>query len=75
MPKLGLTMEEGTLVEWQVSPGESFIAGQVCAIIETDKILNDVQAPAAGRLVQILVQAGEVAAIGAPIAEWEPLSE
>ena len=55
MPKLGLTMTEGQVAEWRRAPGEPFAAGDVLVVIETDKIANDVEAPAAGRLTAILV--------------------
>ena len=72
MPKLGLTMTEGQVAEWRRAPGESFAAGDVLVVIETDKIANDLEAPAAGRLTEILVEAGQTVPVGAPLARWEP---
>lgn len=72
MPKLGLTMTEGQVAEWRRAPGESFAAGDVLLVIETDKIANDFEAPAAGRLTEILVEAGQTVPVGAPLARWEP---
>jgi len=73
MPKLGLTMTEGQVAEWRRAPGERFAAGDVLLVIETDKIANDLEAPAAGRLTEILVDAGQTVPVGAPLARWEPL--
>ena len=59
MPKLGLTMTEGTLTEWLVNTGEAVSQGQPVASIETDKIETEIEAEAEGRLHQ-LCQSGEV---------------
>ena len=59
MPKLGLTMTEGTLTEWLVNTGETVSQGQPVASIETDKIETEIEAEAEGRLHQ-LCKSGEV---------------
>lgn len=50
MPKLGLTMEEGTIVQWLVPDGGDVTPGMPVLQIETDKVESDVEAPAPGRL-------------------------
>lgn len=50
MPRLGWTMEEGTLVEWMKKPGEAVQAGEVLFTVETDKAINEVESFDAGRL-------------------------
>jgi len=70
MPKLGLSMTEGLLAEWLVAPGDEVAAGQVLFVVETDKISNEVEAPAPGRILSLLVEAGETVDVGAPIALW-----
>ena len=50
MPRLGWTMEEGTLLEWLKRPGEAVEAGEVLFTVETDKALNEVESFDAGRL-------------------------
>ena len=50
MPKLGLTMEEGTILEWLVEDGAIISAGLAVLRIETDKVESDVESPAAGVL-------------------------
>ncbi|MFM8484329.1 MAG: biotin/lipoyl-containing protein, partial [Actinomycetota bacterium] len=50
MPKLGLTMEEGTILEWLVADGTAIQPGMPVLRIETDKVESDVEANAAGRL-------------------------
>lgn len=69
MPKLGLTMTEGTLTEWHVAPGDSFSAGDLLFTVETEKVANDVDAVSDGTLDAILVPVGETVPVGAAIAE------
>ena len=71
MPKLGLTMTEGTVVEWPIAAGAAFARGDVCVVVETDKVANEIEAPGAGRLLKILVQEGETVPVGSVLAEWE----
>jgi pyruvate dehydrogenase E2 component (dihydrolipoamide acetyltransferase) len=70
MPKLGLTMAEGLLAEWLVTPGDEVEAGQILFVVETDKISNEVEAPAPGRILSLLVAAGDTVEVGAPVAMW-----
>lgn len=70
MPKLGLTMQEGTIASWRVRPGQRFAAGEIVVVIETDKIANDVEAPAAGVLDEILHEEGASVPVSEPIARW-----
>lgn len=58
LPKWGLTMEEGTLVEWLVKEGDAVKEGQIIANVETDKVSNELEAPVAGVVSRILVAAG-----------------
>jgi pyruvate/2-oxoglutarate dehydrogenase complex dihydrolipoamide acyltransferase (E2) component len=70
IPKLGVSMSEGTLVEWLVQDGESVTEGQVLYRIETDKVENDVESPVAG-VVRITGVEGETYDVGDPIGEIE----
>jgi pyruvate dehydrogenase E2 component (dihydrolipoamide acetyltransferase) len=67
MPKLSDTMEEGTIVEWKKSSGDEVHRGDVLAEVESDKATFDLEAEDDGTL-QILVEKGVPAKIGAPIA-------
>ena len=53
MPKLGLTMEEATIIEWLVADGDAVDSDQPIMLIETDKTETEVGAPGTGRLHQI----------------------
>jgi pyruvate/2-oxoglutarate dehydrogenase complex dihydrolipoamide acyltransferase (E2) component len=70
IPKLGVSMSEGTLVEWLVQDGDQVTEGQLLYRIETDKVENDVEAPVAG-VVRITGEEGETYAVGDPIGEIE----
>ncbi len=68
MPKLGFDMAEGKLEEWVKQVGDSIKDGDVLAIIETDKASVEVTSFQTGTLRQLLVQAGDIVPVGAPIA-------
>lgn len=65
MPKWGIEMQEGTLAEWLVAEGAAFSKGDLIALIETDKITNEIEAERDGVLARIVTQAGETKAVGA----------
>ena len=68
MPKWGIEMSEGLLAEWMVAEGASFEKGTVLALIETDKLTNEVEAEADGRLARIVAPAGGTYPVGALLA-------
>lgn len=70
MPKLGLTMTEATLAEWVAQQGVRHPAGEVIALIETDKVVHEITAPFDGCLGQVRVGQGEIAPVGAVLAQW-----
>jgi pyruvate dehydrogenase E2 component (dihydrolipoamide acetyltransferase) len=79
MPKMGDAMTEGKVIRWMKEPGAAVKKGEAVAEIETDKVNVDLEAEWDGTLAKILVGAGEVAAVGAPIAviarPGEPVQE
>ena len=68
MPKWGIEMAEGTIAEWGVAEGQRFTRGTVLALIETDKITNEIEAEADGRFVRLVAKAGETYLVGALLA-------
>jgi pyruvate dehydrogenase E2 component (dihydrolipoamide acetyltransferase) len=58
LPKLGQTMEEGTIVEWIKKEGDPVQRGELLFTVESDKAVLEVEAPARGFLRKILVPAG-----------------
>jgi len=68
MPKWGIEMTEGTVTALSAREGQSLAKGDALLEVETDKIVNIVESPAAGTLRRILVEPGEVKPVGALIA-------
>jgi len=66
IPKLGVSMSEGTLVEWLVSDGQTVNVGDILYRIETDKVENEIEAPAAG-VVHLSGVEGETYEVGTQI--------
>lgn len=68
LPKLAVSMQEGTIVEWHVAAGDRVAIGQRLYTIETEKTSFEVESPFAGTLTP-LAAAGETLKVGTPIAE------
>lgn len=71
MPKLGLTMTEGTIQRWLVPEGAPVRKGEAMLEIETDKVVMEVEAPADGLLRAILKGANQTVPVGEEIALLE----
>ncbi|MCG8513170.1 MAG: hypothetical protein MI740_03435 [Halanaerobiales bacterium] len=71
LPKLGLTMEEGTITRWFKKVGDQVTEGEKLFEVETDKLTNEIEAKASGTLAKILVAEGETVACLTEIAEIE----
>ncbi|MDN2453380.1 dihydrolipoamide acetyltransferase family protein [Lactobacillus sp. UCMA15818] len=67
MPKLGLTMTEGTVYEWVKNEGDEVKKGDIVASINSEKLTADVDAPVDGTLIKIVVHEGEDAKCKDPI--------
>lgn len=68
LPSLGADMDEGTLLEWKVKPGDPVKRGDVVAVVDTTKTAVDVEIWEAGTLFEILVHPGEKIPVGTVIA-------
>jgi len=68
MPKLGLNMSEGLIVEWLVQEGDQVHKGDALLVVETDKITIESESQADGLLGRILVPAGETVPVGTVVA-------
>ena len=68
MPKWGIEMQQGTITEWHAAPGGALAKGAPLLDVETEKIVNSVEAPVAGTLRRIVAETGSTEAVGALIA-------
>jgi biotin carboxyl carrier protein len=75
MPALSSTMKEGRVVSWLKSEGDTISAGEAIMVVESDKADMDVEAFEDGVLAKILVDEGNVAAVGAAVAIIAPTME
>lgn len=67
MPKLGLTMEEGEVIEWLVAVNQQVADGEELVTIGTDKAETSVESPCAGRVTALHAEAGDLQPVGEPL--------
>lgn len=70
LPKIGMEMTEAVLACRLVEDGVTVTKGQPLYEMETDKVTNEIESPAAGRL-RWIAQEGETYQVGDPVAELE----
>ena len=68
MPRLGMTMEEGIVIEWSRSLGESVEKGEIILIIESEKSEVEIESPGSGVFRHIFVDEGETVPCGTLLA-------
>jgi pyruvate/2-oxoglutarate dehydrogenase complex dihydrolipoamide acyltransferase (E2) component len=68
MPQMGVSVAEGTVVEWKKRVGDWIEADETIVEISTDKVESEVPSPASGRVTEILVEAGETVDVGTVLA-------
>ncbi|MFF9113558.1 2-oxo acid dehydrogenase subunit E2 [Streptomyces sp. NPDC014805] len=68
MPSLGADMDEGTLLEWLVGPGDLVHKGDPVAVVETAKSTIEVECFRTGTMTQLLVEPGTTVPVGTPLA-------
>jgi pyruvate dehydrogenase E2 component (dihydrolipoamide acetyltransferase) len=64
LPKWGLSMEEATITEWMLEPGEDVAQGDVLAMVESEKAQMELPAPTAGVFAKALVDEGDTVEVG-----------
>ncbi|UCD71884.1 MAG: 2-oxo acid dehydrogenase subunit E2, partial [Syntrophobacterales bacterium] len=67
MPKFGLTMTEGKIVEWRKKEGDEVTKGEILFIFETEKVTYEVEASESGILGRILVKVDETVPVGTTV--------
>ena len=71
MPKLGLTMTEGSIVEWKLKPGQAFDRGQIIFVVETDKSAVDIESEQSGVVLEIVHFPGKAVSVGEVLGYWD----
>jgi pyruvate/2-oxoglutarate dehydrogenase complex dihydrolipoamide acyltransferase (E2) component len=71
MPQMGISVAEGTIVEWRKRPGDWVDADEPVCDVSTDKVDVEIPAPAAGRLARIVVEPGTTVEVGTLLAELD----
>ncbi|KAJ3006605.1 hypothetical protein NUW54_g3875 [Trametes sanguinea] len=72
VPQMAESISEGTLKSWLKQPGDVVQADEEVATIETDKIDVSVNAPAAGRITELLANEEDTVAVGQDLFRFEP---
>ncbi|MER6410109.1 2-oxo acid dehydrogenase subunit E2 [Streptomyces humidus] len=75
MPSLGADMEEGTLLEWLVGPGDPVHKGDPVAVVETAKSTIEVECFETGVMGRLLVDPGATVPVGTPLALIGPTAD
>ncbi|WP_338119217.1 biotin/lipoyl-containing protein, partial [Streptomyces neyagawaensis] len=75
MPSLGADMDEGTLLEWLVAPGDVVHKGEPVAVVETAKSTIEVECFETGTMTELLVEPGATVPVGTPLALIGPAKE
>src|SRR3954467_10961643 len=69
MPKMGISVSVGPILEWRKQPGDWVEADETIADVTTDKVDVEIPSPATGRVVRLIADAGETVDVGTSIAE------
>ena len=71
MPRLRPEMQEGVLCAWLKEEGDAVTAGEPLIEIETDKVVNQIEATESGILKKQMVEEGDMVAVETPVAILE----
>ncbi len=63
LSRVGMNMQEATIAKWHKQVGDSFAKDEALYEIETEKVTQEILAPAAGKVLEILVPEGENAQV------------
>lgn len=75
LPSLGADMDEGTLLEWRVKPGDTVKKGQVIAVVDTAKAAIDVECWQEGTVAELIVEVGQKMPVGTTMATLREAGE
>ena len=68
MPKMSMTMTEGTFLVWHMAEGDTIKVGDIVCEVASDKVDMEVESPVEGTLSKLVANAEDVIAVGAPLA-------
>jgi len=68
LPQWGMGMSEGTITKWHKNVGDHVNEDELLADIEAEKAVQELESPATGTLVEILVQEGEAVKVRSVLA-------
>jgi pyruvate dehydrogenase E2 component (dihydrolipoamide acetyltransferase) len=68
MPSLGADMDQGTLLEWLVKPGDQIHKGDIIAVVDTDKSAIEVESFHTGTVERLVRELGETVPVGTVLA-------
>lgn len=68
MPRLGATMKDGTLIRWLKVEGDAIQKGESIAEITSEKLTNEIEAPASGFIDKLIIQEGETVPVATVLA-------
>jgi 2-oxoglutarate dehydrogenase dihydrolipoamide succinyltransferase (E2 component) len=71
MPQMGVSVAEGTIVEWRKRPGDWVEADETVCVVTTDKVDVEIPSPGSGRLGEIVVPEGETVDVGTTLASLD----
>ena len=69
MPQMGISVSEGTILEWRKSVGDPVESDETICDVTTDKVDVEIPCPATGVLARIVAEPGDTVPVGEPIAE------
>jgi len=71
LSRVGMNMQEATIVKWHKQAGEAFSKGEALYEIETEKVTQEIEAPGDGKMLEILVAEEDEAEVGEAVCVVE----
>ncbi|TNM60716.1 biotin attachment protein [Streptomyces sp. NP160] len=71
LPQWGMGMSEGTITTWLKAVGDDVTEDEALAEVEAEKVEETLEAPATGKLVELLVPEGDTVEVRTPVAVIE----
>jgi len=71
LARIGMNMEEATIVKWHKQPGQEFKTGEPLYEIETEKVNQEIAATSDGTMVELYVREGDIVKVGSQVCAVE----